>query len=161
MDNSKTLQPFHSYSCHIVVSIALLPAQKAVDQEIGSQTLSDTLTSGTTLLRKRNTQDLFLRRFLHESFIMGKKSKGGKTDPKAVKQAAKPSQKEKDRQSKEEKAAQRLAIRKEKNLQCCSVSNSATMTETALMEEPMETVQGASQARQAAARAQMTGFYQE
>jgi hypothetical protein len=29
------------------------------------------------------------------------------------------------------------------------------------MEEPMETVQGASQARQAAARAQMTGFYQE
>jgi hypothetical protein len=37
---------------------------------------------------------------------MGKKSKGGKTDAKVVKQAAKPSQKEKDRQSKEEKAAQ-------------------------------------------------------
>jgi hypothetical protein len=86
---------------------------------------------------------------------MGKKSKGGKTDAKAVKQAAKPSQKEKDRQSKEEKAAQRLAIRKEKNLQRRGVSNSATMIETALTEEPMETVQGASQARQAAACAQM------
>ncbi len=108
-DNSKTPQPFQSYSCHIVVSIASLPAPKVVDREIGSQTLSDTLTSGTTPSQKRNTQDLFLRRFLHESFLltfMGKKSKGGKTDAKVVKQAAKPSQKEKDRQSKEEKAAQ-------------------------------------------------------
>jgi hypothetical protein len=48
-----------------------------------------------------------------------------------------------------------LAIRKEKTLQRRGVSNSATMTELALTEEPMETVQGASQARQAAAHAQM------
>jgi hypothetical protein len=37
---------------------------------------------------------------------MGKKSKGGKTEAKEVKQAMKPPQKEKDRQSKEEKAVQ-------------------------------------------------------
>jgi hypothetical protein len=67
----------------------------------------------------------------------------------------KPSQKEKDRQSKEEKAAQRLAIRKEKNLQRRGVINSATTTEAALVEELMQTVQGDSQSKQAAARAQL------
>jgi hypothetical protein len=64
---------------------------------------------------------------------MGKKSKGGKTEAKEVKQAMKPSQKEKDRQLKEEKAVQRLAIRKEKNLQRRGVINSATTTEAALI----------------------------
>jgi hypothetical protein len=86
---------------------------------------------------------------------MGKKSKGDKTEAKEVKQAMKPSQKEKDRQSKEEKAAQRLAICKEKNLQCSGVINSAMTTEAALMEELMHIVQGDSQSKQAAARAQL------
>jgi hypothetical protein len=48
---------------------------------------------------------------------MGKRGKGGKTEAKAVKQATTPSTKEMDRQSKDAKAAQRLAICKEKNLQ--------------------------------------------
>ena len=86
---------------------------------------------------------------------MGKKGKGGKTEAKAVKQAAKPSQKEKDRQSKEEKAAQRLAVRKEKNLRRRGVSNGATTTDTELTEEQMKTVQEESLAKKAAARAQM------
>jgi hypothetical protein len=86
---------------------------------------------------------------------MGKKSKGGKTEAKEVKQAMKPSQKEKDQQSKEEKAAQRLAIHKEKNLQRRGVINSAMTTEAALVEELMQTVQGDSQSKQAAARAQL------
>jgi hypothetical protein len=67
----------------------------------------------------------------------------------------KPPQKEKDRQSKEEKAVQRLASCKEKNLQCHGVINSATTTEAALVEELMQTVQGDSQSKQAAARAQL------
>jgi hypothetical protein len=67
----------------------------------------------------------------------------------------KPSQKEKDRQSKEEKAAQRLAIRKEKNLQRRGVINSAMTTEAALVEELMQTVQGDSQSEQAEARSQL------
>jgi len=86
---------------------------------------------------------------------MGKKSKGGKTEAKEVKQAMKPPQKEKDRQSKEEKAVQRLASRKEKNLQRRGVINSATTTEAALVEELMQTVQGDSQSKQAAAHAQL------
>ena len=86
---------------------------------------------------------------------MGKKGKGGKTEAKAVKQAAKPSQKEKDRQSKEEKAAQRLAVRKEKNLRRRGVSIGATTTDTELAEEQMKTVQEESLAKKAAARAQM------
>jgi hypothetical protein len=75
----------------------LLPAQKAADREIDSQTLCGTLILGTTPSRQRNTQDLFLRRLLHKVsnikfnfyLIMGKKSKGGKTEAKEVKQAMK------------------------------------------------------------------------
>jgi hypothetical protein len=66
---------------------------------------------------------------------MGKRGKCGKMEAKAVKQAATPCTKEKDRQSKDAKAAQRLAIRKEKNLQHQGVSNSTTTTDTELMEE--------------------------
>jgi len=86
---------------------------------------------------------------------MGKKSKGGKTEAKAVKQATKPSQKEKDRLSKEEKAAQRLAIRKEKNLRRRGVTNGAIQTDAELTDELMETVQEESLAKKAASRAQM------
>jgi hypothetical protein len=89
------------------------------------------------------------------NFIMGKRGKGGKTEAKAVQQAATPSTKEKDRQSKDAKAAQQLAIHKEKNLQCRGVSNGTTMTDTELMEEQMKTGQEESRAKKAAARAQM------
>jgi hypothetical protein len=78
---------------------------------------------------------------------MGKRGKCGKMEAKAVKQATTPSTKEKDRQSKDAKAAknakaaQRLAIRKEKNLQHQGVSNGTTTTDTELMEERMKTGQ--------------------
>jgi hypothetical protein len=86
---------------------------------------------------------------------MGKRGKGGNTEAKTVQQAATPSTKEKDRQSKDAKAAQQLAIHKEKNLQCRGVSNGTTMTDTELMEEQMKTGQEESRAKKAAARAQM------
>jgi hypothetical protein len=161
--NFKPPQPFQSYPLHLVASLASQPAQQASYKEIGSQTLSDTLISRHHTVAKRNTQHLFLRIFLHKSFnltfisnfIMGKRGKGSKTEAKAVKQAATPSTKEKDQQLKDAKAAQQLAIRKEKNLQRQGVSNGTTTTDSELMEERMKTGQEESQAKKAAARAQM------
>ncbi len=56
---------------------------------------------------------------------------------------------------KDAKAAQRLAIRKEKNLQRQGVSNGATTTDTELTEEQMKTGQEESRAKKATAHAQM------